>query len=154
MGFTQIANFKPEQHYIIYAFHSNCLKAIDISQAENTLGQAIIYSYHGAPNQRFVFEAEGNMYRIRNVKENKYLNVTNDGPNEGMWVRVDEKGKHKSQLWSVVPATEQVYTGKQAYHIQSIFGKTLETPKGKLDNETQLQQGLFNATDGQTWVIK
>jgi hypothetical protein len=92
MGFTQTVHFKPNQHYIIYAVHGNGIKALDIAQDQANYGQLIMYSFHGAPNQRFVFEQEGQMYRIKSVKENKYLNVTNDGPHDGIWIRCDEKG--------------------------------------------------------------
>jgi hypothetical protein len=59
MGFHQRPHFKPNQHYILYAYTSSGQKAIDISQNQQNYGQAIIYSFHGAPNQRFTFEAEG-----------------------------------------------------------------------------------------------
>lgn len=92
MGFVQNAQFKPEQNYIIYAIHGGNTKCLDIAQDMMNHGQLIMYSFHGAPNQRFVFEQEGGMVRIRNVQEKKYLNVTHDIPNEGMWIRCDEKG--------------------------------------------------------------
>ena len=154
MGFVQTVSFKPNQHYIIYAAHSNGIKALDVAQDMANYGQVIMYSFHGAPNQRFVFEQEGQMYRIKNVKENKYINVTNDGPHDGIWIRCDEKGLNQSQLWTIVPATEPQYAGKNAVHIRSVFGKALETPADSLENNVKIQQGTFNCSDGQTWIIK
>jgi hypothetical protein len=53
-GFTAPV-FKPGQNYVIYAVHSQGLKAIDVSQNMADFGNLIIYSFHGAPNQRFTF---------------------------------------------------------------------------------------------------
>ena len=72
------AVLKPFQNYIIYAAHSNGLKAIDVSQGFTSFGNLILYSFHGAPNQRFVFEQEGNLYRIKSLSNGKYVRVTND----------------------------------------------------------------------------
>ena len=81
MGFAQNAQFKPEQNYIIYSIHGQGTKCLDIAQDMMNHGQLIMYMFSGAPNQRFVFEQEGGMVRIRNVQEKKYLNVTHDIPN-------------------------------------------------------------------------
>ncbi|MCB0369158.1 MAG: RICIN domain-containing protein [Bdellovibrionales bacterium] len=55
MGFVQLGHFKPGQNYIIYAVHSNGLKCLDIAQDEANYGKLILYTFSGAPNQRFVF---------------------------------------------------------------------------------------------------
>jgi len=154
MGFVQTVHFKPNQHYCIYPVHGNGIKALDIAQDMANYGQLIMYSFHGAPNQRFIFEQEGQMYRIKSVKENKYLNVTNDGVHDGIWIRCDEKGMNQSQLWTIVPAIDGPHAGKGAVHIRSIFGKVLETPISSLENNVKIQQGSFQCADGQTWIIK
>lgn len=154
MGFAQNAQFKPEQNYIFYAVHGGGTKCLDIAQDKFNHGQLIMYSFHGAPNQRFVFEQEGSMVRIRNVQEKNYLNVTNDIPNEGMWIRCDPKGTSQSELWTIVPATDPKYAGKGAFHIRSIFGYALTAPHSTLDNSAHISQEKFNCEDGQTWIIK
>jgi hypothetical protein len=67
------AVFTPFQNYIIYAAHSDGLKAIDVSQASSSFGNLILYSFHGAPNQRFIFEQEGNLYRIKSISSGALL---------------------------------------------------------------------------------
>jgi hypothetical protein len=146
-------HFAPNQHFIIYAVHGNSLKCIDVAQDMANYGNLILYSFHGAPNQRFVFEQDGAAYRIKSVASGKYVRVTNDDQHDNMWIRTDDKG-NKSELWTIVAATSPQYAGKKAYHIKSIFGKALETPQGKLDNSTKIQQGSFNGSEGQTWIIK
>lgn len=133
MGFAQNSQFKPNQNYIFYAVHGNGIKALDISQGQNDHNHLIMYSFHGAPNQRFVFEQEGNLYRIKSVKENKYIGVVNDSPNDGAAIKCEDKG-HQSQLWMIIPATEAKYNGKGAFHLRSIYGKALESPGCSLDN--------------------
>ena len=54
MGFAPNAQFKPNQNYIFYPIHGNGIKALDISQNQASFGRLIMYSFHGAPNQRFV----------------------------------------------------------------------------------------------------
>lgn len=154
MGFSQNSEFKNGQNYIIYAVHGGGTKCLDIAQDMMNYGQLIMYSFHGAPNQRFIFEQEGSMVRIKSVKENKYLNVTNDVPNEGMWIRCDPKGTCQSELWTIVPATDPKYAGKGAYHIRSIFGYALSSPHNSLDNSVHISQEKFHNEDGQTWIIK
>lgn len=119
-----VAVFKPYQNYIIYAAHSDGLKVIDVSQAFKSFGNLILFNFHGAPNQRFIFEQEGNLYRIKSLSNGKYVRVTNDDEHDGMWIRTDEKGS-KSELWSITPSNEAQYAGKNAYHIRSVFGKAL-----------------------------
>lgn len=154
MGFLEQAKLKPNQNYIFYAVHGDGIKALDIAQDAANNGQLIMFSFHGAPNQRFVFEQEGNMYRIKNVKEGKYLNVANDDPHDGMLVRCDEKGKFASQLWTIIPANDPKFAGKNAFHLRSIYGKALESPGSTLDNNAKIQQGTFQCSEGQTWIIK
>ena len=146
-------NLTPNQHYIIYAAHSNGINCIDVAQDMMNFGNLIVYQFHGAPNQRFVFEKEGLNYRIKSVASGKYVRVTNDDQHDNVWIRTDDKGS-KSELWTIVPATSPQYAGKKAYHIKSVFNKALETPQGKLDNSTKIQQGTFNGSEGQTWIIK
>lgn len=86
------AVFKPFQNYIIYAVHSDGQKALDVSQASTSFGNLILYSFHGSPNQRFIFEQEGNLYRIKSLSNGKYVRVTNDDEHDCMWIRTDEKG--------------------------------------------------------------
>lgn len=144
----------PNQPYILYAVHSNGINCIDVAQDMANFGNLIVYQFHGAPNQRFVFEKEGLHYRIKSVASGKYVRVTNEDQHDGVWIRTDDKGNNKSELWTVVPATAPQYAGKKAYHIKSIFNKALETPNGKLENSTKIQQGPFNGSEGQTWIIK
>ncbi len=153
-GGQPLCHFAPNQHYIIYAVHSDNLKSLDIAQDKVNFGQLILYSFHGAPNQRFVFEQQNHMYRIKSVSENKYINVTRDSDADNMWLRVDDLAGKKSELWSVEPANEPKYGGKKAYRIRSAFSKYLETPKNSLDNNVHIQQNTFNGGDGQTWVIR
>ena len=75
---VSVTLLKPYQNYIIYAANSNNLKAIDVSQGFTSFGNLILYSFHGAPNQRFIFEQEGNLYRIKSLSNGKYVRVTND----------------------------------------------------------------------------
>ena len=126
MNFMPVAHFKPNQNYILYAVHSDGLKCLDIAQDQQNFGQLILYSFHGAPNQRFVFEQEGPFhYRIKSVATGKYLNLTADEPFDGIWVRVDDKSNKKGEHWSIFPATEAQYAGKGAYHVMSAFNKCL-----------------------------
>lgn len=155
MGFAQNSLFKPEQNYIIYAIHGGMTKSLDIAQDFLNYGSCIMFHFTGAPNQRFVFEQEGAMVRIRNVKDGTCLNVTHDVPNDNMWLRCDEKGNGgQSELWTIVPATDAKYTGKNAFHIRSIFGKALTSPKNSLEVKTHIVQDTFRCEDGQTWIIK
>ena len=147
------AVFTPFQNYIIYAAHSDGLKAVDVSQASSSFGNLILYSFHGAPNQRFIFEQEGNLYRIKSISNGKYVRVTNDDEHDGMWIRTDEKGS-KSELWSITPSNDAQYAGKKAYHIRSVLGKALEVAGGQLADESKIQQGTFHGKNGQTWIIK
>ena len=150
MGFIQFAQFKPNQHYILYPINGNMKSSLDIA-ADRHL---IMNAFNGQINQRFIFELEGNMYRIKNVKENKYLNLATDDQKDGILVKCDEKGTAKSQFWAVLPTSDAKYAGKGAFHIRTIFGKTLEAPGNKLDNNLKIQQGPFTGSEGQTWVIK
>ena len=150
MNFTQFAQFKPNQTYALYPVHSNMKNSLDISADKHL----IINTFSGQPNQKFIFELEGNMYRIKNMKENKYLNLVNDDQKDGIAVKCEDKGTAKSQYWAVLPTSDAKYAGKGAYHIRTIFGKTLETPANKLDNNIKIQQGPYTGADGQTWVIK
>lgn len=65
------------------------------------------------------------MYRIKSVKENKYLNLVTDDQKDGIALRVDDKGPAKSQLWMVLPTSDAKYAGKGAYHLRTIFGKSI-----------------------------
>lgn len=126
MNFLPVAHFKPNQNYILYAVHSNNIKCLDIAQDPQNFGQLIIYSFHGAPNQRFTFEQEDSThYRIRSVATGKYLSLNHDEPFDGIWARVDDKGNKRSEHWSIFPATEAQYAGKGAYHVMSAFNKSL-----------------------------
>ena len=150
MGFIQFAQFKPNQHYACYPIHGNMKSSLDVAADRHV----VMNAFSGQPNQRFVFELEGNMYRIKSVKENKYLNLVTDDQKDGIALRVDDKGPAKSQLWMVLPASDAKYAGKGAYNLRTIFGKSVEAPGSKLDNNLKVQQAQFNAVDGQTWVIK
>ena len=150
MGFIQFAQFKPNQHYVLYPIHGNMKSSLDVAADKHV----VMNTFSGQPNQRFTFELEGNMYRIKNVKENKYLNLVTDDQKDGIALRVDDKGPAKSQLWMILPTSDAKYAGKGAYHLRTIFGKSIETPGNKLDNNLKVQQAQFNAVDGQTWVIK
>ena len=94
------------------------------------------------------------MHRIKNVQTGQYLMVVNDNPNNGVFLHCGDKGCAQSQLWTIVPATDPKYAGKNAYHLRSIFGKALESPGDSLNNDVQMQQGDFKCADGQTFVIK
>ena len=94
------------------------------------------------------------MYRIKNVKENKYLNLVNDDHKDGIGIKVDEKGVAKSQFWAVIPSSDKQHAGKGAYHVRTVFGKSLELPLSKLENNAKMQQGSFTGSEGQTWIIK
>ena len=79
----------------------------------------------GQQSQKFLFELEGNMYRIKSAKENKYLNLVPDDQKDGALVKCDEKGLAKSQFWAILPTNDAKYAGKGAYHVRTIFGKAL-----------------------------
>jgi hypothetical protein len=145
--------FAPNQHYILYAVHGKGVHALDVAQDPQNHGSLIMYSFHGAPNQRFVFEQEGPQYRIRSVASGKYVSIHNDDSHDNAQVKTADKG-HKTEIWNILPATEPKYKGQNAYHIRSVFGKALETPAGSLQNSTKIQQGPFNGGEGQTWIIK
>ena len=121
MGFVQYGQFKPNQQYSFYPIHGNMKSALDVAADKHL----IMNTFNGQPNQRFVFELEGNMYRIKNVKENKYLNLVTDDQKDGVLVKCDEKGLAKSQFWAILPTSDPKYAGKGAFHLRTIFGKAL-----------------------------
>jgi hypothetical protein len=53
----------------------------------------------------------------------------------------------------VIPATEPQFQGKGAYHLKSVYGKTIGV-QGGLANEVNLIHTSYNGSESQTWIIK
>ena len=79
MGFVQYGQFKPSQQYTFHPIHGNMKSALDLADKH-----LIVNAFNGQLSQRFVLELEGNMYRIKSIKENKYLNLVTDNQKDGV----------------------------------------------------------------------
>jgi hypothetical protein len=76
---------------------------LDISQNFNSLGNALLWDFHGGANQRFVFEQNHGQFRIKNEASGNYLTIANDSPTDAALLRVDAPGK-PSQIWEILPS--------------------------------------------------
>jgi hypothetical protein len=136
--------FKKNYTYALYSA-GNQSKCLEVTND----GHVIIADFHGAVNQKFLFEFDPQTgqknYLIKSSVNGQYLN----GPGFGGGDIVTKDKGHVSEAWSIDLSKKVA----GSYTIRSFTGHAIDVPGGNFSNGTRVQKHGFHGDTNQSWFI-
>lgn len=149
-------NFTPSEnclYKIVSSMDSNMV--IDISQNPKQVNKAIIYKWHGGPNQKFAIRSVGSgKYAIFSAKNNLVLMPEKGSSSNGARIVVQKGNKQPFQFWEFQPTYHKKISNRVGYHIRSFSGKVLDVCEGKCQNQQSIINWDHHGDMNQIWFIE
>lgn len=124
-------------------------RALDISKANESKGQTILWDIHGGDNQMFTIEMNGQgQCQIKN-KEGAYVTVEGNNSNNQAKIVGAQNQHQPGQVFELVPVQGE----EETFYIKTFCGKCVDVYGHNKDNGAIVNQWEYNGGENQKWII-